>query len=72
MGIKLNASSKRILDRLEGCEVESLEFEGIVMISGGEIWRSGEEVTTDCEGEPICNEMIEELWQEYLNGEGIY
>jgi hypothetical protein len=48
---------------LNGCEVNSLEFEGVVGINNGNVYRDGEKLK-------LTDEDIQTLWDEYVEGEG--
>jgi hypothetical protein len=56
-------SRNEILETLNGCEVNSLEFEGVVGISNGNVYRDGEKLK-------LTDEDIQTLWDEYVEGEG--
>ena len=48
---------------LNGCEVNSLEFEGVVGISNGKFFRDGEQLK-------LTDDEVQTLWDEYIEGEG--
>ena len=54
-----------ILKMLNGCEVNSLEFEGVVGIKNGVAYRDGEILK-------LSDEDVNTLWQEYIEEEGLY
>lgn len=54
-----------ILKMLNGCEINSLNYEGCVLIKGTKVFRDGEvidELNTD--------EKVNEIWEEYKYEEG--
>ena len=53
-----------ILKEMNGCECNSLTFEGCVGIINGEIFMDGEKIR-------YTKKQIKQLWQEYLEEEGI-
>lgn len=58
-------SRNEILKMLNGCEVNSLEFEGVVGINNGNVFRDGEKLE-------LTDEDVQTLWEEYVEGEGLY
>lgn len=54
-----------ILKMLNGCEVNSLEFEGVVGINNGNVFRDGEKLE-------LTNDEVKTLWDEYVEGERLY
>jgi len=58
-------TTKEILDTLNGCEVNSLEFEGCVGINNGKIYQDGEIIRA-------TPKQIKILWDEYIEEEGIH
>jgi hypothetical protein len=56
-------SRTEILEMLNGCEVNSLEFEGVVGISNGKFFRDGEQLK-------LTDDEVQALWDEYIEGEG--
>lgn len=54
-----------ILKMLNGCEVNSLEFEGVVGINKGVVYRDGEKLE-------LTDDEVQILWEEYVEGEGLY
>ncbi len=54
-----------ILKMLNGCEVNSLEFEGVVGIVKGVAYRDGEKLE-------LTDEDVQTLWQEYIEEEGLF
>ena len=56
-------SRTEILGMLNGCEVNSLEFEGVVGISNGKVFRDGEQLQ-------LTDDEVQTLWDEYVEGEG--
>lgn len=54
-----------ILKMLNGCEVNSLEFEGVVGINNGKVFRDGETLE-------LTDEDVQTLWDEYIEGERLY
>ena len=58
-------SRNEILGMLNGCEVNSLEFEGVVGINNGVVYRDGEILE-------LTDEEVQILWEEYVEGEGLY
>lgn len=58
-------SRNEILKMLNGCEVNSLEFEGVVGVRNGNVYRDGEKLE-------LTDEDVETLWEEYVEGEGLF
>jgi hypothetical protein len=54
-----------ILKMLNGCEVNSLEFEGVVGINNGNVFRDGEKLE-------LTDDEVKTLWDEYVEGERLY
>ena len=54
-----------ILKMLNGCEVNSLEFEGVVVIRNGNVFRDGEKLE-------LTDDEVKTLWDEYVEGERLY
>jgi hypothetical protein len=54
-----------ILKMLNGCEVNSLEFEGVVGINNGNVFRDGEKLE-------LTDDEVKTLWDEYIEGERLY
>ena len=62
----LTQVSKDYLTLMNGCEVQSLNYEGCVYIKGNVVYLEGEPVDTlDTE------DKISDLWDEYREGEGL-
>ena len=58
-------TTAEILELLNGCEVYApMTFEGTVGVSGKKIFRDGEELE-------YTDEDVQELWEEYVEGEGL-
>ena len=58
--------NKELLKQMNGCEVKSSKYEGVVGIEGNEVIQLGEVVdylNTD--------EKVREIWREYCEDEGI-
>ena len=54
-----------ILKMLNGCEVNSLEFEGVVGINNGNVFIDGEKLE-------LTDDEVKTLWDEYVEGERLY
>jgi hypothetical protein len=54
-----------ILKMLNGCEVNSLEFEGVVGINNGNVFRDGETLE-------LTDDEVKTLRDEYVEGERLY
>jgi hypothetical protein len=54
-----------ILKMLNGCELNSLEFEGVVGINNGNVFRDGEKLE-------LTDDEVKTLWDEYVEGERLY
>lgn len=61
----MTEANKLRVDMLNGCEVQSLNYEGCVYIKNDKVYRNGEVIDT-----LNTNEKAEELWQEYKENEG--
>lgn len=57
-------TDEEIKSQLNGCEVNSLEYEGIVGVQNGRAFRDGEDITSSIDWKT--------LWDEYIEGEGLY
>lgn len=61
----LSKDSQEKLKELNGCEVNSLNYEGVVgIINGNEVWSRGEKVDT-----LNTNKKIQNLFKEYFDEE---
>lgn len=61
----LSKDSQEKLNQLNGCEVNSLSYEGVVsIINGNEVWSRGENIDT-----LNTNKKIKNLFQEYFEEE---
>ena len=54
------------VNALEGCEVNSVTYEGYVYVESGKVWQEGEVVDT-----LDTNKKVSYLWDDYLESEGI-
>ena len=61
----MNQESKEILEMLNECEVQSLNYEGCVGIRKNKVYRDGELIDT-----LNTDEKVSEIWEEYKIGEG--
>lgn len=61
----LSNDTKEKLNLMNGCECQSLTYEGCVGINGNKVYRSGEVVDT-----LDTDEKVNDLWDEYVRGEG--
>ncbi len=61
----MNQESKEILGMLNGCEVQSLNYEGCVSIKKNKVYRDGKVIDT-----LNTDEKVSEIWEEYKIGEG--
>ena len=62
----LSESSRDTVKFMRGCEVQSLNYEGCVYISGvGEVFMGGEVVDI-----LDTDKKVKKLWKEYVRGEG--
>ena len=52
------------LNALEGCEINSVAYEGYVMVESGKVWQDGEVVDT-----LDSNKKVQYLWHDYLEQE---
>ena len=62
---KLSMNSTQFVHAMNGCEVNSLNYEGCVAIKKHEVIRDGEVIDT-----LDTDEKISELWREYCHEEG--
>ncbi len=60
----VSSENKERLQLMNGCEVNSLNYEGCVGINGSQVWLDGEQVDT-----LDSDEKIQELWAEYVREE---
>lgn len=62
----MNEVSKLKLEHLNGIEVNSLNYEGVVGIKGNKVYRAGEIIDT------LDNDKkVKKLWNELLDNEGL-
>jgi|TARA_R110001592_G_scaffold33577_1_gene116184 hypothetical protein len=61
----LSTDCKQILEMLNGYEVQSLNYEGVVYIDKTRVLSEGEQVDT-----LNTNKKIKDLWKEYVFNEG--
>ncbi len=54
------------INALQGCEINSIAYEGYVMVKSIRVWQEGEVVDT-----LDTNKKVSYLWDEYLESEGI-
>jgi hypothetical protein len=52
------------INALEGCEINSVAYEGYVMVESGKVWQDGEVVDT-----LDSNKKVRNLWHDYLEQE---
>lgn len=50
---------EQILQTMNGCECNSLTFEGCVAVNNGELWMDGKKIK-------FTNRQIKRLWNEYM------
>lgn len=65
MSNQLLGVTKERINLLNGCEVQSLTYEGCVAVKGNKVYRGGKVVDT-----LDTDEKVLELWSEYIRGEG--
>jgi len=63
--MKLSDNSRSSLKLMNGCEVNSLNYEGVVYIKGLQVIQNGETIDTLDD-----DEKVSDLWSEYVEGEG--
>ena len=61
---KISTENQERLGLMNGCEVQSLNYEGCVSIRNGQVWLDGEMVD-----ELDSDDKINKLWEEYVSGE---
>lgn len=61
----LSKSNQESLELMNGCEVQSLNYEGCVYIRDNKVFMNGEVVDT-----LNTNSKVKNLWDEYVWGEG--
>ena len=62
--MNLSIVSTDRINALEGCEINSVAYEGYVMVESGKVWQDGEVVDT-----LDTNKKVQYLWHDYLEQE---
>lgn len=63
----ISKTNLELLDTMNGCEVESIKYEGCVYIRRDQVVREGKVIDT-----LNTNAKIKRLWNEFFEGEGGY
>jgi len=62
----MRQQTKEILETMNGCEINSIHYEGCVMVKGNEVWQDGKVIDT-----LDTTLKINFLWMELVEQEGI-
>ncbi len=64
--MKLSDLNAECLELLNNCELNSLKYEGCILIKGDRVYQKGEIIDT-----LNNNSKVDEVWEEYMENSGI-